>query len=187
MQGRRAAQAAAVSRVSLRKQEGNFEELPTELASPPAPQNLKFERPDWSLFRTVEGLQQKAGVAKSKLRRLVLKELVDNGLDEDAKVRVGVLQGGGYFVEDDGRGIDGTPEEIAQLFSIARPMVSTKLLRLPTRGALGNGLRVVAGAVLASLARRHHLQSPDGVSARARRHDDDCERSASGASRRHPD
>ena len=29
-------------------------------------------------------------------------------------------------------------------------MVSTKLLRLPTRGALGNGLRVVAGAVLAS-------------------------------------
>jgi O-acetyl-ADP-ribose deacetylase (regulator of RNase III) len=29
-------------------------------------------------------------------------------------------------------------------------MVSTKLLRLPLRGALGNGLRVVAGAVLAS-------------------------------------
>ena len=29
-------------------------------------------------------------------------------------------------------------------------MVSTKLLRLPTRGALGNGLRVVAGSVLAS-------------------------------------
>jgi hypothetical protein len=53
-------------------------------------------------------------------------------------------------VEDNGRGIDGTPEEIAQLFSIARPLVSTKLLRLPTRGALGNGLRLVAGAVLAS-------------------------------------
>jgi hypothetical protein len=32
----------------------------------------------------------------------------------------------------------------------ARQMVSAKLLRLPTRGALGNGLRVVAGAVLAS-------------------------------------
>ena len=29
-------------------------------------------------------------------------------------------------------------------------MISTKLLRLPTRGALGNGLRVVVGAVLAS-------------------------------------
>ena len=36
------------------------------------------------------------------------------------------------------------------LFSINRRMISTKLLRLPTRGALGNGLRVVVGAVLAS-------------------------------------
>ena len=120
-----------------------------ELGSP-APQNLKFEREDWSLFRTVEGLQQKAGVAKAKLPRLVLKELTDNGLDEGAEVRIGSLPKSGYFVEDDGHGIDGTPEQIAQLFSIARPMVSTKLLRLPTRGALGNGLRVVAGAVLAS-------------------------------------
>ena len=88
---------------------------------------------------------------KSKLRRLVLKELADNGLDTGAEVKVGELPNGkGYFVEDDGPGIDGTPEQIARLFSINRPMVSTKLLRLPTRGALGNGLRVVAGAVLAS-------------------------------------
>ena len=56
-----------------------------ELASSPAPQNLKFEREDWSLFRTVEGLQQKAGVPKHKLRRLVLKELADNGLDDGAR------------------------------------------------------------------------------------------------------
>jgi hypothetical protein len=113
---------------------------------------LKFEREDWTAFRTIEGLQQKAGVAKDKLRRLVLKELTDNGLDEGGEVRIGDLPGpgGGYFVEDNARGIDGTPEEIARLFSIARPMVSTKLLRLPTRGALGNGLRVVAGAVLSS-------------------------------------
>src|SRR4029077_19017614 len=82
--------------------------------------------------------------------RLVLKELADNGLDLGAHVNVGTLDGGGYFVEDDGAGIEGTPEEIARLFSIKRPLVSTKLLRLPTRGALGNGLRVVAGAVLAS-------------------------------------
>jgi hypothetical protein len=129
---------------------GNFQKPPPVLASSPPSQNLKFEREDWSLFRTVEGLQQKAGVAKHKLFQLVLKELTDNGLDEGAEVRVGSLPGGGYFIEDDGRGIDGTPEAIAQLFSIARPMISTKLLRLPTRGALGNGLRVVAGAVLAS-------------------------------------
>jgi hypothetical protein len=110
---------------------------------------LKFERSDWALFRTAEGLAQKAGVPAYMLRRLVLKELADNALDEGRKASVGVLpNGGGYFVEDDGGGID--PDEVARLFSIARPLLSTKLLRLPTRGALGNGLRVVAGAVLAS-------------------------------------
>jgi hypothetical protein len=130
----------------------DFQKPQATLASSPAGQILKFERADWSLFRTLEGLMQKAGVAKSDLPKLVLKELADNGWDEGAtEVHVGRLQnGGGYFVEDNGHGIEGTPEDIARLFSIARPMVSTKLLRLPTRGALGNGLRVVAGTVLAS-------------------------------------
>jgi hypothetical protein len=68
--------------------------------------------------------------------------LADNGLDSGANVRVGKVDGG-YFVEDDGSGID--PDDVARLFSIARPMMSSKLWRLPTRGALGNGLRVVAG------------------------------------------
>jgi hypothetical protein len=44
----------------------------------PAPQNLKFEREDWTVFRTVEGLQQKTGGAQDNLTRLVLKELADN-------------------------------------------------------------------------------------------------------------
>ena len=43
-----------------------------------------------------------------------------------------------------------TRTRLPNLFSIARPLTSTKMLRLPTRGALGNGLRVAAGAVLAS-------------------------------------
>jgi hypothetical protein len=43
---------------------GDFQKLPPVLASSPPSQNLKFEREEWSLFRTVEGLQQKAGVAK---------------------------------------------------------------------------------------------------------------------------
>jgi hypothetical protein len=133
-------------------------------ARSPALQNIKFEREDWTSFRTVEGLQQKAGVAKSRLRRLVLKELTDNGLDNGDAVQIGPLPDGGYFVQDNGSGIDGTPEQIARLFSIARPMISTKLLRLPTRGALGNGLRVVAGAVLASdgslsvITRNRHIE-----------------------------
>jgi hypothetical protein len=122
----------------------------SEAADEPVAQIFKFERADWVSFRTVEGLQQKAGVDKRRLRQLVLKELVDNALDENVHVRTGYLSDNSFIIEDDGRGIDGTPEEIASMFSIGRPMVSTKLLRLPTRGALGNGLRVVAGAVLAS-------------------------------------
>src|SRR5258708_8630192 len=110
-----------------------------------------FEREDWALFRRLEGLQQRAGVSKNLLSRLVLKELADNGLDNGAKVTVESLPyEGGYVVEDDGTGLGGAPEDIARLFSISRPMVSSKLLRLAMRGALGNGLRVVAGSVLAS-------------------------------------
>jgi hypothetical protein len=126
----------------------DFQKSDAVLASQKVP---TFERPDWSLFRTIEGLQQRAGVPKSQLPRLVLKELADNGLDNGAEVTVQALpKNRGYVIEDNGSGIDGAPEDIARLFSINRPMVSTKLLRLPTRGALGNGLRVVTGAVLVS-------------------------------------
>jgi hypothetical protein len=108
----------------------DFENSTTELPRSPASQNFKFQRPDWALFRTVEGREQKAGVAKHKLPRLVMKEITDNALDEGRKARIGVLPDGGYFVEDDGGGIEGTPAEVARLFSISRPLLSTKLLRL---------------------------------------------------------
>jgi hypothetical protein len=133
----------------------NSEKSSIQSGSLPPAQNLRFERADWTSFRTIEGLQQKAGVSKNELRQLALKELADNALDTGTKVRLGQFSpagfaGDGYIIEDGGPGIEGTPEKIARLFSIARPLVSTKLLRLPTRGALGNGLRVVAGSVLAS-------------------------------------
>jgi hypothetical protein len=105
----------------------NFEKSAANLASSTAGGNLKFERADWTSFRTIEGLQQKAGVDQSKLRRLVLKELTDNALDTGTSVSVGEISGG-YFVTDKGPGID--PGEVARLFSINRPLVSTKLLRL---------------------------------------------------------
>jgi hypothetical protein len=117
------------------------------------PPDLKMaEREDWTLFRTVDGLMQKAGVPAKYLRRLVLKELGDNALDTGAAIRFRRIDGSPdrYFVEDDGPGFDLTPEQIAELYSIRRPMRSSKLLRLPQRGALGNGLRIVAGAVLAA-------------------------------------
>jgi Topoisomerase 6 subunit A/Spo11, Toprim domain len=128
----------------------DFQKSSPALASSPASENFKFERADWTLFRTVEGLQQKAGVPATRLRRLVLKEIADNALDTGTKFDAGQIDGHGFYFADNGPGLDGAPEEIARLFSIARPLVSTKLLRLPQRGALGNGLRVVAGAVLAS-------------------------------------
>ena len=118
-------------------------------ARPKSPE-FTFEREDWTLFRSLSTLSQKAGVPVHLLPKLVLKELADNALDAGGTVRVGQLEDGGWYVEDDGPGIAGEPADIARLFSIRRPLVSSKLLRLPTRGALGNGLRVVAGAVLAS-------------------------------------
>jgi len=133
----------------------DFQKSAAALASSPAVQNLKFEREDWSLFRTIEGLEQRAGVPKQWLRRLVLKELADNGLDIGAQVRVGELHGGGYFVEDNGAGIE--PKEVTRLFSIARPMMSTKLWRLPSRGAFGTKVKpAVAGddGERAAMARR---------------------------------
>src|ERR1700730_18237379 len=51
-------------------------------------------------------------------------------------------------IADDGPGI--APAIVPKLFSINRPLLSSKLRSLPLRGMLGNGLRVVAGAVAAS-------------------------------------
>jgi hypothetical protein len=109
-----------------------------------------FEREDWTLFRSLGTLGQKAGVSLEKLPALIVKELVDNALDVSGGARAGLLVDNGFFVQDVGPGISGTDDEVAALFSIRRPLTSSKLLRLPTRGAMGNGLRVVTGAVLAS-------------------------------------
>jgi hypothetical protein len=114
------------------------------------PANNRYVREEWTMFRTLQTISQKSGVEPGLLRRLVAKELADNSLDERATCRIGKLESGGFFVEDDGPGIAGAPEEIAELFSINRPLISSKVKRLPTRGALGNGLRVVSGVVLAS-------------------------------------
>ena len=99
------------------------------------------EREDWTLFRTIEGLAQRAGSATGVAAAAAR--------DRSQAHRRGPQQLL-FFVADKGPGLDGTPEEIAELYSIRRPMRSSKLIRLPQRGALGNGLRVVAGAVLAS-------------------------------------
>lgn len=113
-----------------------------------------FEREDWTLFRTLDGLGQKAGVPTSQLAAVVAKELADNALDAAGMCNATLIKrdsaGTGMLIWDQGSGIPGDDEAIARLFSVRRPLSSSKLLRRPSRGALGNGLRVVAGAVLAS-------------------------------------
>lgn len=110
---------------------------------------MLFLREDWKLFRNIETLSQKAGVPQESIPSLVVKELVDNALDVGSSCELDLVPGiNGFYVHDSGEGID--PEQLQELFSVSRPLVSSKLLRLPTRGALGNGLRVVSGAVLAS-------------------------------------
>lgn len=110
-----------------------------------------FAREDWTLFRNLSTLGQKAGVPVTRLRALVLKELMDNALDACPGGKPDYGEKDGWlFIEDAGPGIPGDPQEVATIFSIRRPLTSTKILRRPSRGALGNGTRVIAGTILAS-------------------------------------
>ena len=108
---------------------------------------MEFKKQEWTQFRNMDTLTQKAGVSKNDIPKLVAKELTDNALDitDDIEVKCDVNK---LFVWNGGTGIPA--DRIAELFSINRPLVSTKLIKLPTRGALGNGLRVVVGAVIAT-------------------------------------
>jgi hypothetical protein len=107
-------------------------------------------REDWTDFRNLQSLCRRAGVPVSDLAKVVVKELVDNAIDAGGMCHFDLLPGGGFYVEDNGPGIEGSDADIAELFSCGRPFLSSKHIRLPRRGALGTGLRVVAGAVLAS-------------------------------------
>jgi hypothetical protein len=118
--------------------------------------DLRTVREDWKGFANLVELPRKAGVTASLIPRLVVLELVANALDATGDCAYGELESkDGFYVENGGAGItskgaSSAPEEIAFLFSISRPLVSSKQFRVAERGALGNGLRVVAGAVLVS-------------------------------------
>lgn len=110
--------------------------------------SIEFIRTDASLFLHPDRLSQKAGAPKAHLRRMALKELVDNALDAAPTATIEEVDPDTFIIQDDGPGID--PDRVVDLFSVTRPMMSTKLIRRPTRGAVGNGLRVATGAAFAS-------------------------------------
>jgi hypothetical protein len=112
-----------------------------------------FTRDDWMLFRDVSQLPIQAGVRKEWLPRVAVKELMDNALDARADgAEYGMLPADRdefrFYVADGGPGLAGTNEQLAAHFSIGRPLTSSKTRRMPTRGMLGNGLRVVTAVVL---------------------------------------
>jgi Protein of unknown function C-terminus (DUF2399) len=109
--------------------------------------NLIYETEDWRLFTDLATLPQKAGCQPAYLGEVVLKELVDNALDTGANVSLDHIDDT-WIVADDGPGLD--PADVPRLFSVNRPLLSSELKRLPLRGMLGNGLRVVVGAVAAT-------------------------------------
>lgn len=119
-------------------------------------ETINFKQEDWELFCNINTLSQKSGVSKENILKLVAKELTDNSLDTGSEVEVNYsyppgsesFNPGCFYVKDKGSGIEGTDEEIANLFKVNRPLISSKRLRLPYRGALGNGLRVISGALV---------------------------------------
>lgn len=109
---------------------------------------IEFIRTDASLFLDPNRIAQKAGTRKEYVRRMAVKELVDNALDAADNVSLKAVGLDTFIVTDDGPGMP--PEKVTRLFSVTRDMISSKLIRRPTRGAVGNGLRVVTGAAFAS-------------------------------------
>lgn len=105
-------------------------------------QPLTALRQDWIDFLDPGGLRRWAGW--NALDEVLVKELADNAADT-AETEVNVfLEDETLVVENDGPGLAIAPEE---LFSIRRPLTSSKVWRCAGRGALGNGARVVAGIV----------------------------------------
>ena len=106
----------------------------TESASRPEVSCPMFEREDWTPYRSLDGLSRRAGVTQDRLGEVVVKELVDNALDVAGDCELSI-SAGVVVVQDLGKGFEGSDEEIARLFSIRRPLTSSKYVRLPTRGA----------------------------------------------------
>ncbi|OWK39871.1 ATP-binding protein [Fimbriiglobus ruber] len=125
------------------------------LSDPESVEPVLFVAEDWTDFRNLDRITTKAGVPRDLLPRVAVKELVDNALDAAGPagtVKYGPLTADddafGFFVADDGAGIKGTDADLATHFSIRRPLTTSKMKLMPTRGKLGNGIRVAVGVAI---------------------------------------
>ena len=134
--------------VSAAQRERTRERVRRHRAAKKQAKAIEFVRTDAGLFLRSDRLSQKAGAPKKHLRRMAIKELVDNALDAAPTARLTAIDADTFVIEDDGPGI--ARQKVPELFSVTRPMMSSKLIRRPTRGAVGNGLRVATGAAFAS-------------------------------------
>lgn len=115
------------------------------------------DRPEWRDWTTTEGLMRRTGIkGNDNFISLIVKEITDNSadahksIDKDGKDKCELdllKNGNGFYVQDYGKGIPGSDEHIANVFSAKRDSSSTKGIRLPTRGVLGIGLKYIAGFI----------------------------------------
>jgi hypothetical protein len=113
---------------------------------------LYFFTDDWCDFLDLRTLPRKAGCSPEDLPRIVYKEAVDNACDAGpvifAKTWTDPKGNRGICIKNAGPGLD--PEQVPTIYPPNRPQLSSKRIRRIQRGILGNGGRVIGGAVAAS-------------------------------------
>ena len=113
---------------------------------------LTVEQQDWMRFLTSEGLAEKAGCPKSMFPKMIVKEFADNAADIGGYNYKIDLIDQVIAIKNGGEGI--SPDEVRRIFSIQRPLRSSKHWRRGERGALGNGIRAaLAGCRIINLTR----------------------------------
>ncbi|MET0596481.1 MAG: ATP-binding protein [Mesorhizobium sp.] len=106
---------------------------------------LDAVRAPWRDFLAIHTLARRAGCSVGTLAIAAVKEVIDNALDASPQGIEVTIGDRTVTVRDFGPGLAET--KILELFSVRRDALSSKRWRQARRGALGNGLRVVMGAM----------------------------------------
>src|SRR5262249_23075912 len=111
-----------------------------------------FETPRTAEYFDPRELQAQTGQPISQFFSVVLKELVDNGLDAAEQkgvapeIHIGVTERGTsvrLYIRDNGAGID--PDTVQRILNYSRRTSDKSAYRSPTRGAQGNAFKTVLG------------------------------------------